>query len=80
MCLNEDCGEIFSEAEIDSASSMIHEQEPGIPGVNLSQMPSVLAIPLQEYIDETNPVLKLWHACDVVELTLRHVAHPMAVF
>ena len=38
---------------------------------DISSFPSILAIPLQEYVEETNPVLKLWHACDVVELTLR---------
>ncbi|RMG23557.1 MAG: NACHT domain-containing protein [Methanobacteriota archaeon] len=37
------------------------------------QFPSVLAIPLNEYAHEQNPVLKLWHACDAVELLLRLV-------
>ncbi len=34
-------------------------------------LPTILAVPLGEYVSETNPVLKLWHACDAVELTLR---------
>jgi len=39
--------------------------------VELSSIPSILALPLEEYLEEPDPVLKLWHACDVVELTLR---------
>ena len=39
--------------------------------VDLSQLPSILAIPLAEYFKETNPILKLWNACHVAELTLR---------
>ncbi len=41
-----------------------------VPGER-STLPSVLAIPLREYSIEADPVLKLWHACDVVELSLR---------
>jgi hypothetical protein len=37
----------------------------------IEQWPSILALPLREYEEETHPVLKLWHACDVVELLLR---------
>ena len=37
----------------------------------VERWPSVLAIPLREYLDEKNPVLKLWFACDVVEMLLR---------
>jgi hypothetical protein len=37
----------------------------------LEQWPSVLALPLRDYANESHPVMKLWHACDVVELTLR---------
>jgi hypothetical protein len=36
-----------------------------------SSLPSVLALPLREYLSQANPVLKLWAACDAVELTLR---------
>lgn len=32
----------------------------------VEQWPSVLAIPLREYMDESHPFVKLWHACDVV--------------
>jgi WD40 repeat protein len=38
---------------------------------NLSRLPSIVALPLREYLDERHPVLKLWHACDAVELLLR---------
>ena len=40
---------------------------------DLSQLPSVLALPLHEYFVESDPVLRLWHACDSVELCLRLV-------
>jgi len=39
--------------------------------IDIESLPTVLAVPLREYADEANPVMKLWHACDVVELTLR---------
>src|SRR5688572_17870853 len=41
------------------------------PFSKIQNLPSVIALPLEEYIQEHNPVLKLWHACDVVELLLR---------
>ena len=37
----------------------------------LQQWPSVIALPLRYYLEEREPVLRLWHACDVVELLLR---------
>jgi hypothetical protein len=37
----------------------------------LDRLPSILALPPREYHSEANAVLKLWAACDVVELTLR---------
>jgi hypothetical protein len=40
-----------------------------IPGVE--SLPSILAMPVQEYRDEVNPVLRLWQACAFVELTFR---------
>ncbi|MRR12289.1 hypothetical protein EG835_07460, partial [bacterium] len=42
-------------------------------GPLVDRWPSVLAIPLQEYLAEENPVLKLWLACDVVEMLLRFI-------
>jgi tetratricopeptide (TPR) repeat protein len=33
--------------------------------------PSVLALPLKDYLDEADPRIKLWAACDLVELILR---------
>ncbi|MCB1821645.1 MAG: hypothetical protein KDI73_08715 [Candidatus Competibacteraceae bacterium] len=44
--------------------------EPPLP---LAPLPTVIALPLREYRDETHPVLKLWYACDSVELLLRLV-------
>src|SRR5690242_14712317 len=35
------------------------------------QLPALLAIPLSAYTNEGRPVLRLWNACDFVELTLR---------
>lgn len=37
----------------------------------LQYWPSVIALPLRDYLEEREPVLQLWHACDVVELLLR---------
>jgi hypothetical protein len=37
----------------------------------VDRWPSVLARPLKEYLDEADPRIKLWAACDLVELTLR---------
>ena len=38
----------------------------------LERLPSLLALPLKEYFaEDANPVLKLWHACHVVEVVLR---------
>ncbi len=44
--------------------------EPPLP---LAQLPTVIALPLRDYLDESHPVLKLWYACDSVELLLRLV-------
>ncbi|MFO1419568.1 MAG: NACHT domain-containing protein [Candidatus Competibacteraceae bacterium] len=48
---------------------------PSAPAVSidLDALPTVIALPLREYRDETNPVLKLWYACDGVEMLLRLV-------
>src|SRR5712691_8555005 len=40
----------------------------------LERLPAIIALPLADYLQEdrdTHPVLQLWHACDVVEMTLR---------
>lgn len=36
-------------------------------------LPSVVAVPLLEYLNEKDPVLTLWHTCDTVALPLRLV-------
>jgi WD40 repeat protein len=41
------------------------------PDDGLAELPSLLALPLHHYKTETSPVLRLWHACDAIELTLR---------
>ncbi len=48
---------------------------PSAPAVSidLNALPTVIALPLREYLDETHPVLKLWYACDGVEMLLRLV-------
>ena len=40
-------------------------------GVDPALLPTVLAHALSNLIEEPNPVLGLWHACDLVELLLR---------
>lgn len=37
----------------------------------LDRLPTPIAIPLQSYLEETDPRLKLWAMCDSVELLLR---------
>lgn len=34
-------------------------------------LPSILAMPLQEYRAAKQPVLRLWHACDFIEMLMR---------
>lgn len=38
---------------------------------SLDALPSILAIARRDQLAEANPVLRLWHACDAVELLLR---------
>jgi WD40 repeat protein len=45
-----------------------------IGGLDIDGLPSVLALPLGEYADEHDPLLRLWHLCDATELTLRLLA------
>ena len=40
-------------------------------GIDLDKLPSVLAIPAAEYVEERDPLLCLWLICDLAELTLR---------
>ena len=48
---------------------------PSVPSSDLSglidQLPHVIAMPLHEYVEEGHPGMKLWAACDAVELLLR---------
>jgi tetratricopeptide (TPR) repeat protein len=37
----------------------------------VEDLPLVIAVPLHEYIEEDHPILKLWAACNVLELLLR---------
>ncbi len=39
----------------------------------LTDLPSVLAVPLEAYYRDAHPVVKLWHACEAVEMVLRLV-------
>ncbi|MFZ2955908.1 MAG: HEAT repeat domain-containing protein [Candidatus Ozemobacteraceae bacterium] len=39
--------------------------------VDLMQLPSILAFSIGDYFTEPNPVMKLWHLADTLELTLR---------
>ncbi len=40
----------------------------------VGRLPTVLAVGVEEYFREPDPVLRLWHVCDVCELTLRLLA------
>lgn len=41
------------------------------PALALKSLPCLIAIPAQEYVTESNPVLRLWSACDTIEILLR---------
>jgi len=41
--------------------------------LNPENWPSVLAIPLRDYLQEETPFMKLWGLCDLAELILRLV-------
>ena len=42
-----------------------------LAGLDLDRLPSIVSHALSEYANEENPVLRLWAACDAVELVLR---------
>lgn len=75
-CTHEDCGESFPPESSDPASAPSPVRD--MRGTGLSSLaplvrswPSVLALPLREFEAEQDPRLKLWCACDLVELILR---------
>jgi len=35
------------------------------------RLPTVLAMPIADFLEETNPVVGLWHICEIAELSLR---------
>lgn len=39
--------------------------------VDVAAFPSLVALALDEYLHESHPVARLWHACDTIELLLR---------
>ena len=39
----------------------------------IKKLPEVIAIPLKEYASEDNPGMKLWFACDAIELLIRMI-------
>lgn len=43
---------------------------PDTPGW-IENIPTILAVGIDEYFKEQDPVLRLWHICDIAELTLR---------
>ena len=47
--------------------------DPDIPAW-VDELPTILAVGVDEWFREPDPVLRLWHACDVAELTLRLLA------
>lgn len=39
--------------------------------VHLDALPAVIAFPLKEYCEESHPTMRLWAACDTIEMLLR---------
>ena len=68
--LCEDCGERIP-PDAFALEPSAEAADPRVLGEIIDRLPSLLAIPLADYAAEQNPVLKLWYACDVVELMLR---------
>jgi hypothetical protein len=59
-------------------SGVANRKYPASRGVSVpawvAGIPTVLAVGVDEYFREGDPVLRLWHVCDVAELTLRLLA------
>jgi len=49
------------------------EEPPKYSPWDISNFPTIIAQPLKEYLEEVNPVLKLWYACEAIELLLKLV-------
>lgn len=59
-CCTKKCGGNLNEFKIDGSLISLADR-----------LPSVIAFPFHEYLLETNPNMKLWHACDTIELAFR---------
>jgi len=75
-CTNEACGEEFPDEAAAAAGSSGGTDAARLPldsgmAALIARWPSILALSLDEYAREEHRVMKLWHACDVVELMLR---------
>ena len=42
-----------------------------VRGLDLGQLPAIIALPLADLQEETHPVVRLWRVCDVAEMLLR---------
>ena len=62
-CLSSECEHEFREAVDDPSKEY---------PVDIRELPSFVASPLQAYFQEPHPELKLWRICDATELTVRY--------
>ncbi|MFZ2955891.1 MAG: ankyrin repeat domain-containing protein [Candidatus Ozemobacteraceae bacterium] len=60
VCLNEKCRNTLSFGEVDQLSGIMP----------LQKIPTVLAIPFQEYFFQGHEVQKLWDGCETIEMLL----------
>ncbi|MFX1257312.1 MAG: tetratricopeptide repeat protein [Promethearchaeota archaeon] len=61
MCKNSECNKSFVSDYIEST----------FYGLDINRLPSIIAIPLKDYVDEPNPILRLHRLCDAIELITR---------
>ena len=73
LCTNNSCAMKGNKLEKQAASalnfqcpvckqSLQKDRQSDQPNIDVAGFPSIIALPLKEYCEETNPVLKLWHA------------------
>ncbi len=71
VCVLGDRKRLLAAAAALGQPALAPNPEPDALDAIIAQLPTPLALPLSEYQQETHPVLKLWAACDTVEILLR---------
>ena len=66
----EACGSVLVPV-VDSGASSAASRDSAELSALVADLPTMLALPLAEYLEETHPALKLWGLCDFTELSLR---------